>query len=62
MKRERPVSIDRRVVRDVIALLTLIVDAGEDDQIGPSRVLELSEDAANLRDDLRDAIAEESQQ
>jgi len=61
MRRDRPVPVDRDVIREVIALLTLIVNAGEDDHIGRSAVLEMGADAANLRAALRDAITEEAE-
>jgi len=52
------IPVDRTVLLDVIGLLTLVVEAGEDDHAAPSQVLELAADAADLRAQLRDAIAE----
>lgn len=55
----RTVRIDRALVLDVITLLTLIVDTAEDDHAGPSLVLSMGADAADLRLSLRDALAED---
>jgi len=60
MTRNRTIKLDCVVVQDLIDLLTQIVDAGEDDHVGPSAVLDMGADAANLRTVLRDAMADDT--
>jgi hypothetical protein len=54
------VRLERVAVQDLIDLLTQVVDAAEDDHVGPSTVLAMGADAANLRALLRDALVDDA--